>query len=256
MAKPITASRILAIFKAAGIPHEGYKSWTNHNRGDRGNGWSNLNGILVHHTGSDAADQREYLRTGSSELPGPLCQIHIDRSGKAWLIGWGRANHAGGGDPAVLEKVISEEYTGVLKPKFHEGEAGAYDGNGRFYGIEIAYSGTHGMSANQYRTLLRICAAICKEHGWTAKSVIGHGEWSDWKWDPGYAKSTMMDMAAVRSDIQNVMTGKDEDANGEVDSAEKPPAPPAPKPVPTVKTVTVNKGDTVVFPGGGKVVVQ
>jgi hypothetical protein len=194
------------------------------------------------------------LRNGFPDLPGPLCQIHIDASGKAWLIGWGRANHAGTGDPAVLAKVIAETYTGILTPHFHEGSKGGADGNGYFYGIEIGYSGEHGMTVNQYRTLLRICAAICKYHGWSEKSVIGHGEWSDWKWDPGYAKSKMMDMAAVRDDVKNVIGGKDKDGDGEVDK----PAPSKPAPAPVVKpvTVTVKKGDTIVFPGGGKVVVQ
>lgn len=253
MSKPIDASKILGILQTYGVPVEGYKSWQTHNRGNRGNGWADLKGIIVHHTASDAADQREYLRNGSADLPGPLCQIHIDPTGKAWLIGWGRANHAGGGDPAVLQHVIKENYTGVLKPTFHDGEKGATDGNGYFYGIEIGYSGSHGMTPNQYRTLLRICAAICKAHGWTAKSVIGHGEWSDWKWDPGYAKDRMMDMSRVRSDIQDVISGADKDADGEPDA--KAPSVPAPSPA-KPNTYTVKKGDTIVFPGGGKVVVQ
>lgn len=252
MSKPLDANKILELLRNGGVPVEGYKNWADHNRGDRGNGWSDLRGIGIHHTGSDAADQRELLRNGRDKLPGPLTQIHIDGHGKAWLIGWGRANHMGGGDPAVLQKVTSENYTGVLKPNFGEGDPGAADGNGHFYGIEIGYSGSHGMTANQYRTLLRICAVICRAHGWSAKSVIGHGEWSNDKWDPGYSRGKMMNMAAVRYDVQNVIDGKDKNADGEPDTAPVP----TPKPVPKNKTYTVKKGDTIVFPGGGKVVVQ
>lgn len=238
MSAPITAARLVTILKTAGVPFEGYQNWTTHNRGNRGNGWSDLKGIMVHHTGSDGADQKGFLRNGSTDLPGPLCQIHIDSTGKAWGIGWGRANHAGGGDPAILRHVIAEDYKTLPKPTFHDGEKGATDGNGYFYGIEIGYSGSHGMTANQYRTLLRICAAICKEHRWSEKSIIGHGEWSDWKWDPGYSQGQMMDMNRVREDIKNVIN------------------PPKATPKPAAKTVTVNKGDTIVFPGGVKVVVQ
>jgi hypothetical protein len=160
---------------------------------------------MVHHTGSDNPDQRALLYNGLSDLPGPLCHFGLAQTGVIHLIGWGRANHAGGGDPDVYQHVLNEDYTGVLKPRYHQGSPGAVDGNTHFYGVEIWYDGTHHMNDKQYATLLKLGAAICDFHSWSYKSVIGHGEWSDWKWDPGYKASTMMDMSDMRLDIAAVI---------------------------------------------------
>jgi hypothetical protein len=67
------------------------------------------------------------------------------------------------------------------------------------------YSGNHEMSAAQYATALKLSAAICDFHGWTDKSVIAHGEWSDDKWDPGYAPGKIMDMTKVRADVKKTI---------------------------------------------------
>lgn len=203
MSKPMTTSQIKSQLKKWGIPYREYGNWETHNRGNRGNGWSNLNGLIQHHTGSDSQGIESFLRSGSANLPGPLCHFGNDSSGRIDLIGWGRANHAGLGDSAVLDKVISENYTGILRPKKRN-----YDGNGRFYGVENYYSGSHGMSKAQYHTAVLLGAAICDFHGWSAKSVIGHGEWSTTKWDPGYASNRMMDMNAFRHDTQDALNGK------------------------------------------------
>jgi hypothetical protein len=109
------------------------------------------------------------------------------------------------------------------------------------------------MSPAQYSTALKLSAAILDFHKWTAKSVIGHGEWSDWKWDPGYADGRMMDMNAVRNDVADVLSRKDRNADGDTVDPGEPNAPkvptPAPTPVPTTKTVTLNVGDSVVIGG-------
>lgn len=249
MAKPMTASQMTAQLKKWGIAYRAYKSgWADHNRNDAG-AWGGVNGFMWHHTGSDG-DSRAFLWTGSRELPGPLCQFHIDASGMLWLMGWGRANHAGGGDPNVLAKVISEDYSGILKPHYHQGESGAVDGNTRFYGVEIGYSGSHGMTSAQYTTALKLSAAILDFHGWTAKSVIGHGEWSDWKWDPGYAANRMMDMNAVRNDIGDVLKRADKNADGDTKDKGEPNAPKeTPPPATTNKTYELKVGDTVKIGG-------
>ncbi|MGS2592286.1 peptidoglycan recognition protein family protein [Streptomyces hebeiensis] len=118
-------------------------------------------------------------------------------------IGWGRTNHAGGGDPNVLQHVISENYSGLLKPKY--GNSDGVDGNARFYGVEIWYSGSHSMTDEQYYTLTRLGAAVCNYHSWSSLSVIGHGEWSNDKWDPGISKNKMANMSLVRSDISEAI---------------------------------------------------
>lgn len=202
MAVPMTPTQITNQLDRWGIRWLGHSSWQTHNRGNRGNGFSNVNGLMLHHTGSDAPDQRPFLHNGSKDLPGPLCHFGIDQIGRVHIIGWGRTNHAGGGDPNVHKHVINEDYTGILKPKYHEGSSGAVDGNGHFYGAEIWYSGSHEMTDAQYFTVNRLAAAIAEFHKWSELSVIGHGEWSSWKWDPGYTSNKMMNMENVRGDIK------------------------------------------------------
>lgn len=250
MAKPMTPAQITAQLEKWGVAYGAYKStWTSHNRNKVG-AWGPVNGFMWHHVGSDG-DSRAFLWSGNTDLPGPLCQFHIDASGKVWLMGWGRANHAGGGDPAVLAKVISEEYTGILKPHYHQGSPGAVDGNARFYGVEIGYSGSHGMTAAQYSAALKLSAAICEFHGWSQRSVIGHGEWSDWKWDPGYAPGKMMDMNAVRNDIMDVLNKRDKNADGDTTDKGEPNAPVVNTPPPPTanKTYELKVGDTVKIGG-------
>lgn len=209
MAKPMTAAQIVAQLKKWGIKYKevsvGGKSWKTHNRNSVGS-WDQLNGFIWHHTGVDVSNASAYaagtLWSGFSGLPGPLCQFSIGTDGTVYLVGWGRANHAGGGDPVVLAKVQSEDYTGQLRPT--KGNSNGVDGNRHFYGVEIQYSGSHKMTDAQYQAALKLSAAIIDFHGWTEKSCIAHGEWSNDKWDPGYASGKIMDMVKVRADIKTV----------------------------------------------------
>lgn len=163
-------------------------------------------GVVIHHTGSDGADSinRELIDRGRSDLAGPLAQSGLDDLGVIDMFTWRRANHAGGGDPDVLAAVKAESY-GDYPPHTdkHQGESGAVDGNDCFYGLETYYSGSHPMTAKQYRSAVAWAAAICDFHGWTAKSVIGHKEWSDWKPDPG-----QIDMKVFRRDVQALLDGR------------------------------------------------
>jgi len=204
MATPMTSSQIVAQLKKWGIKYKEVKSWETHNRNSKG-AWGGMNGFIWHHTGADvsAANAASYagstLYNGLSTLPGPLCHFGLAPDGTVYLVGWGRANHAGGGDPVVLNHVINEDYSGQLKPT--KGNADGTDGNAHFYGVEIMYSGSHKMTDAQYQAALKLSAAILDFHKWTEKSVIGHGEWSNDKWDPGYASGKIMDMSAVRKDV-------------------------------------------------------
>ena len=206
MATPMTASQIVAQLKKWGVSYKeitvGGVSWKNHNREGHG-AWGGMNGFIWHHTGADVSNALEYAEgtmwSGISGLPGPLCHFTIGTDGTVYLVGWGRANHAGGGDPIVLNHVINEDYTGQLHPT--KGNSNGVDGNAHFYGVEIQYSGSHKMTNAQYISALKLSGAICEFHEWSEKSVIGHGEWSSDKWDPGYASGKIMDMVAVRKDV-------------------------------------------------------
>lgn len=206
MSTPMTADQIVSQLKKWGIKYKEVKSWRTHNREGHG-AWGGMNGFIWHHTGADVTDAAGYaastLYNGLSTLPGPLCHFGLAPDGTVYLVGWGRANHAGGGDPAVLNHVINEDYTGQLHPT--RGNLNGVDGNAHFYGVEIMYSGNHPMSDAQYQTALKLSAAILDFHKWTEKSVIAHGEWSDDKWDVGYAPDKIMDMTKVRSAVADTL---------------------------------------------------
>lgn len=223
MATPMTPAQVLAQLSKFGIPFKEYKDWKTHNRNHVGK-WGPVHGLMVHHTGSDAKDQRELLYKGVNGLPGPLCQFGLSQDGTIHLVGWGRANHAGAGDDDVLDAVIAEK----LIPNDDESNT---DGNARFYGVEVWYSGSHPMTDKQYATLRLLAAAICDFHDWSEGSVIGHGEWgSPGKWDPGIKSGVMMDMDKVRRDIKATL------AKEKPEGAPKPPSKPtpAPKPKPSI----------------------
>jgi hypothetical protein len=207
MATPMTAAQVVAQLKKWGLTYVEIPGWATHNREGHG-AWGPVNGFIWHHTGADVTNANAYasstLYNGLADLPGPLCHFSIGADGTVYLIGWGRANHAGGGDPVTLQHVINEDYSGQLHPT--KGNSTGVDGNAHFYGVEIQYSGSHEMTAAQYAAARRLSAAICDFHGWSEKSVIAHGEWSSDKWDPGYAAGKIMAMPAVRADVLATLT--------------------------------------------------
>lgn len=205
MAAPMTAAQVIAQLKKWGLKYVEVSGWATHNRNSKG-AWGPINGFIWHHTGADVsnASAKSYagstLYNGLADLPGPLCHFSIGLDGTVYLVGWGRANHAGGGDPATLQHVINEDYSGQLHPT--KGNSNGVDGNAHFYGVEIQYSGGHEMSAAQYSAARRLSAALLDFHGWTERSVIAHGEWSSDKWDPGCAPGKIMAMSGVRADVK------------------------------------------------------
>lgn len=187
MAEPMTAATLLRILKAEGckiaIPHSG---WPTHERDDEtGKPFGPVHGVVIHHTaGLNVGD---YVYNGSTALSGPLCHGYIRKDGVIEMCSAGRANHAGGGDPDVLNAVITESYmTRPPATKFHEGSPGAADGNDVFYGFECENEGDGAdpWPNVQYVCMVKAAAAICRYYQWSSKSVIGHLEWSDWKSDP------------------------------------------------------------------------
>lgn len=163
--------------------------WLTHNR-NLVKPWNNVIGIVVHHTGSDTGDPVGYAKNilwyGYSGLPGPLCFGSPAADGSLVMVGNGRANHAGGGSPVVRDHVVAEDYNPATElDPYPYGNSNGTDGNSLFYGFEVQFSGGHPMTNAQYLTTVIACAVICIYHGWSEKSVIGHREWSNDKWDPG-----------------------------------------------------------------------
>ncbi|WP_327374710.1 peptidoglycan-binding protein [Streptomyces sp. NBC_01216] len=202
MATPLSADRLLAALRAEGVTVVEHDGWRTHHR-DHVGAWGPVNGVMIHHTvSSGTASSVELCYDGYAGLPGPLCHGVIAKDGTVHLVGNGRANHAGGGDPSVLQAVITETYGDrPPAPREHQGSSGAVDGNARFYGFECVNlgDGSDPWPPEQLDAIERVSAAVCRAHGWGAKSVIGHLEWSDWKSDPrGFGMPGLRDRVQAR----------------------------------------------------------
>ncbi|MCP9986885.1 peptidoglycan-binding protein [Streptomyces sudanensis] len=202
MATPLTPDRLLAALRAEGVTVVERPGWRTHNR-DRAGAWGPVSGVMIHHTvTSGTAASVDLCSRGYDGLPGPLCHGVIAKDGTVHLVGHGRANHAGGGDPSVLRAVVTETYRDRPPlPRTHQGGAGAVDGNARFYGFECVNlgDGADPWPAAQLDAIERVGAALCRAHGWGARSVIGHLEWSAHKVDPrGFAMPGMRERIQKR----------------------------------------------------------
>lgn len=115
-------------------------------------------GVICHHTAGPARGDAPSLRTcvdGRPDLPGPLAQIVLARSGTAIVIASGKANHAGAGG-----------WRGIT-------------GNTHMFGIEAENTGNgEPWPRAQLDAYVRCCAAIVRRLGVSADRVCGHKEWA------------------------------------------------------------------------------
>jgi hypothetical protein len=187
MATPLSADRLLKALRDEGLTVHEVRSWRSHNRNSKGP-WGPVNGVMIHHTvTSGTASSVELCYEGHASLPGPLCHGVIDKKGEIHLVGNGRANHAGLGDNDVLNAVINE----TKLPTDNEADK---DGNARFYGFECVNlgDGEDPWPEAQKLAIEKVSAAICRAHGWSERSVIGHLEWQPGKVDPrGFTMNSM-----------------------------------------------------------------
>lgn len=184
MAEPMTAGTFVQALLAEGVKVVEHRSWRVNNRNHKGP-WGPIHGTLLHHTAGHPNGAVDYCYFGSSDLPGPLCHGVIDKQGTVWLVGNGRTNHAGGGDPTVLAEVTAESY-GTRPSRPQVGNTAGVDGNRYFYGFECVNlgDGRDPWPDAQVDAMVRTSAAIARHYRWTEKSTIGHLEWSRDKSDP------------------------------------------------------------------------
>ena len=231
MPEPGSADRFLAALKAEGLKVVEVPGWRTHNRNSRG-AWGPVHGVMLHHTVTGPkVNGVQLCYNGYAGLPGPLCHGVIRRDGSVHLVGWGRTNHAGGGDPNVLQAVIDERYN-LRPPVPRVGNANGVDGNRHFIGFECENlgDGKEAWPAAQVDAMVRASAAVCRLYGWTNKSTIEHQEWSADKSDPrgpGYPGGPAM-RAKIAERLKYPASGK----------------PPAPKP----PTTTPKPGGTMAEP--------
>ncbi|MFE6828021.1 peptidoglycan-binding protein [Streptomyces sp. NPDC057690] len=194
MANPLSADALVSALRAEGVTVVEHSGWRTNNRNHKGS-WGPVNGVVVHHTvTSGTAGSVSLCFDGHSALPGPLCHGVIAKDGTVHLVGNGRANHAGSGDGDVLKAVIAEK----ALPAPNENDT---DGNVHFYGFECVNlgDGKDPWPAVQLEAMVRASAALCRAHGWSAASVIGHKEWTSTKIDPrGFTMADFRARVATR----------------------------------------------------------
>jgi peptidoglycan hydrolase-like protein with peptidoglycan-binding domain len=141
---------------------------------------------MLHHTASSARSGDSgalgICINGRSDLPGPLCNLHVSRSGVITVVSLNLANHAGKGSRRVLD----ETKRGVA-PSGDARARGLTDdvgGNGYYIGVEIENDGVgEQATAQQIDAIIRMSAAICRLQGWPAEKIVLHREWSKRKPD-------------------------------------------------------------------------
>lgn len=173
------------VLRAAGLTVVEHAGWKTRARpGD----WTPRFGI-VHATAapdSQADDtQIRIVRDGRSDLPGPIANACVDRSGRWHVLAAGRCN------------------TTIA------GTAGPYDGLGNTYalGVEACNDNRGGAWPDvQYRAYVRGWAAIARKLGWGPERLRGHKEHT-----PGHKTDPTFDMDGFRANVARVLAGEDND---------------------------------------------
>ncbi|MCX5229662.1 N-acetylmuramoyl-L-alanine amidase [Streptomyces sp. NBC_00233] len=233
MAVPMTADQWLAALRAEGVTDiVEMPGWRTHNRGQRGDGWGDVHATMIHHTAGEGSGLPAWCYNGNTELPGPLCHDYLDRTGRVYLVGNGRANHAG--------MVAANAYDAVLNERSEHPAPGpdARDGNAVSYGLECENDGSPGRSwpAVQYDTAVRIQAARCRHHGWSADSVWAHKEATRRK-----PADPRLDMDDFRTDVAERLRHPASWNPGDKPTTPTPPV--TPRPTPEEKPVALPTQD-------------
>ena len=146
-------------------------------------------GIDCHHTAtSDKAKgdmpSLALLVGGRSDLPGPLCNLGLSRTGVVYVVASGKANHAGKTDTTDSS-------------------------NTRAIGIEAENDGVGPWTGEQYAAYAKLCAALAKWYRLPVTAVRGHKEIAvprGRKTDPNF------DMASFRTAVTAAMMTPGRDA--------------------------------------------
>lgn len=191
-------------------------------------------GVMFHHTATPRSAQGDapslrICMEGRRDLPGPITNGLVGRSGSLYLISDGRCNDSGMGSSVVLGE--------VRQNKAPSGDAHARglsqdtNGNPYFFDWEVEHPGdSTPYEAAQIETVHRIGTALCKWKAWHQNRCIHHREWSA-------AKIDMSWRGDVRGEVGRRL------------AASAPPAAPASAgdDVPSNSVV-----DIELVPGGGK----
>jgi hypothetical protein len=201
------ATWMLPVLRDAGVQVKTVSGWESRGRPPSTGGFDPY-AVGNHHTGTSAPGAHPSLglvTRGRSDLPGPLAQLFLARTGVAWLVAAGRANHAG----------VSSG-PGKLKPG---------DGNWQMIGIEVETSGNEELTKDQWASLPLINAALLKHMGNSHLYSFLHETWSiTGKWDLAENGRTI-DLGEFRDKVRAQI------------NALSPP----PRPKPTLPTVNLSR---------------
>lgn len=129
----------------------------------RGHGvMASVKGILIHHTAGPATGDFPSLRIvrdGRSDLPGPLSQLGLGRTGTWYVIAAGRSYHAG--------STIDDSVFGNSNAIGIEAEA---------TGLPATNTGHAAWPEVQYQSYIQGVKALQKAYGIATARVLGHRE--------------------------------------------------------------------------------
>src|SRR5690606_1972392 len=173
---------LASVLRKAGLKVVEVSGWKTRGHG----GMNKPKGIIWHHTATSAKASGNYpsldiVKSGRSDLKGPLANLGLGRDGTWYVIAAGQAWHAGSG--------------------FYPGLAG----NINTIGIEAEHPGTsgHPWPLKQLALYRRRSAALAKHYGILVSKFICHKEWTPRTIDP-YG----LNMSVERSHVANYMSGK------------------------------------------------
>jgi hypothetical protein len=180
----VNLASVLQAWKVHVVEESGWRT--------RGNLPFTPEGIIVHHTGGNRIGDAPSLYVvrdrgrPRDDIPPPLCNILLARSGVAHIVAALKANHAGLGNSYVLEQVRQDIPPAGDATVLHPSDD--VSGNQWFYGIEVQNTGVADdpYPPVQIEALVRCCAALCSSYGWTNARVINHREWTARKSDMSY----------------------------------------------------------------------
>jgi N-acetylmuramoyl-L-alanine amidase len=150
----------------------GYSGWKTYGHGTPGA----AQGVVCHHTAGPPTGDTPSLNTvvyGRSDLPGPLCNLYLSRSGEVYLVAAGIGYHAG-------NTVVS------------------WGDNDSGIGIEAEATGVDKWPQAQYDAYARLCASLAAYYRIPLEHVAGHKEVCS---PPGRKIDPNFDMNAFRTAV-------------------------------------------------------
>lgn len=191
---PMTLTQWLKVLEDEGVRATYSPAWKTAGRDSAtGKPFGPVHGVAIHHTAG--SNSLAVVRDGRNDLSGPLAHAHLAKSGNLTQLSVKRCNHFGTMAQNAYDAVVAE-----TSPHPVPSTAEPVDGNDVLYGLEIENlgNGTDPYPAVQYDQAVRWTAAICRHHGWSADSVIGHKEGTKRKVDPSFNMSLFRAAVAER----------------------------------------------------------